>query len=250
MDDSSWIPLVLAFVAFMYASVGHAGASGYAAVFALAAMPVAETRSQALLMNMGVAALAWREFRAAGFFKHAWLLPLAGLSVPFALIGGVVPLSPRGLKLFLGVILLFSAVWLSLGGFRERLEAHREMHGMRTPKVWHLCLTGAMLGLLSGLSGTGGGIFLTPLLLLARWASLKEAGGIAAPFILLNSLAGLLGNVWAKGSLPSVQWTWLVVALVFGWLGARWGSLWASVSVLRIVLACIMFLAAGKFLLG
>jgi len=200
METSALLLLALAGVAFLYASVGHAGASGYIAVLALSGFAAAEIRPLALVLNVLVSSLASWNFAAARHFRREVFLPLALFSVPAALVGGMVPLPTQPLQRLLGLVLLFSAWRLSQPPPSGEVSA-------AVPGPITISLTGGVLGGLAGITGTGGGIFLTPLMILRGWLVPRQAAAVSAAFILVNSLAGLAGLVMARGSaaLPAAQ---------------------------------------------
>lgn len=229
-------------VAFLYASVGHAGASGYIAVMTLAGMAPESIRPAALVLNILVASLATWQFTRAGHFNRGLFWPFALLSVPCAFLGGRLALPAPVFKMAVGAVLLFSAARLLL---RSRDDAKRG-----EPSRGTALLVGALLGLLSGLTGTGGGIFLTPLLLLMGWARTKEAAAVSACFILLNSVAGLLGGLSRSPSLPSGTWLLAAAAVAGGAAGARLGSTRFPHAVIKRLLAGVLVIAGLKLLLA
>ena len=243
--ESSALLLTLAGVAFLYASVGHAGASGYIAVFALSGFAAAEIRPLALLLNVLVSSLATWNFAAAGHFRREVFLPLALFSVPTALVGGMVSLPTQPLQRLLGLVLLFSA-WrlLQLAPTGEVPPA--------VPGPMSISLTGGLLGVLAGITGTGGGIFLTPLMILRGWLVPRQAAAVSAAFILVNSLAGLAGLVMARGSaaLPAagVVGPMALAVMVAGGLGAHCGSRRFPSLWIRRLLAVVLLVASGKLL--
>ncbi len=236
--------LALLLVSALYGSVGHGGASGYLAVMALLAFPPGALRPTALVLNVAVSALATVAFFRAGHFRFALLWPFAVMSIPCAWLGGRLELSPATFNVLLGATLAFVAVRLLMPA---RSGADGEIR--RAPLRASLPL-GGVLGLASGLVGVGGGIFLTPLLILARWADAKKAAAVSAPFIFVNSLAGLAGQGEVVARLPS-GWPWYVVAVLGGGaLGAWWGSERASVARLRPALAVVLAVASLKLVLA
>lgn len=243
------IVLAIAFfsVAVLYSSVGHAGASGYLAMMALLGVAPETMRPTALALNLIVAALATYRFRRAGWTGWNDLLPFVLASVPLAYLGGLTHLPVAGYRALLGGVLIFSAavmLWRARGGgesFRER--------PIRIPR--HASFgSGAFIGLLSGLTGTGGGIFLSPLLLLAGWAGPRGAAGLAAPFIFLNSLAGLVGVQWSQASLPSELPLYSAAVLAGGWIGTMLGLQFLRGRWLLVALSAVLFIAGGKLLLA
>lgn len=228
-------------VALLYASVGHGGASGYIAVMALASLPTMTIKPTALVLNILVSAIALYHFSRAGHFNWRTFWPFAVTSIPCSFIGGMTSLPPHLLKPLLGLVLLFSAWRLLLDKKRDKADA-------RPPRIPAAMLIGAILGLLSGLTGVGGGIFLSPLLLLLGWAGTKETAGISALFILLNSSAGLLGHMASLGNIPSYA-PWLACAAIFGGtVGAHMGSRRLPMTAIRYLLAVVLLIAGIKLI--
>lgn len=237
--------VVLAVVAFLYASVGHAGASGYIAVLALAGMGASEIRPLALILNVLVASLATWQFARAGHGRIALLVWLVAGSIPAAIAGGAMVLPVQFLKRLLAAVLLFSAWRLTL--FQPVPSAE-----LRVPSVFGTSATGAALGWLAGLTGTGGGIFLTPWMILRRWLQPKDAAGVSAAFILVNSLAGLAGLMLREGPSALPAWSQLapmtLAVMAGGWLGAWCGSSRFEPLWIRRILAGVLVLASAKLL--
>lgn len=230
---------------FVYASVGHGGASAYLAAMALAGLAPAEMRPIALALNILVSSLATWKFWRAGHFRWRLFWPFAAVSVPFAYLGGAITLPGTVYKVLVGLVLLYAAwqLWLSA-------RAGDEMRPVREPPIALAIAIGAVLGLLSGLTGVGGGIFLSPLLLMLGWARTKQTSAVAAPFILVNSIAGLAaGLVSGTASLPSMTWILGGVVIVGGWLGAEYGSRRFANPVVRRFLAVVLAVAGGKMVL-
>lgn len=204
--------------AMLYSSVGHAGASSYIAIMALFSVPHAVMRPTALSLNILVAALAsWRYF-SAGYFRWRVLWPFAAGALPFAFLGGTIQLPGAYYRPIVGVVLLISALrFLWPRPVRPAADQH-------DPPIWLGIVLGAMIGLLSGLTGTGGGIFLSPLLLFVGWADMRTTSGVAAMFILGNSIAGLLGNVAVVRLLPPELPLYAVAVLAGGFVGTALGT--------------------------
>ena len=227
-----------AIVAFLYASVGHAGASGYIAVMSLLGLAPETIRPLALVMNILVASLATWQFHRAGYFSWSLFWPFALLSLPAAFLGGSLKLPGEVLKLAIGMVILYSA-WRFFGKTNE-VESPR-------PPSWPLALaSGALLGFLAGLTGTGGGIFLTPLLLLMKWATTKTAAAVSAVFILVNSTSGLLGHISATRNLPDATGWFLGAVLLGGFAGAHLGSHRFSHALIKRLLASVLTVAGLK----
>jgi uncharacterized protein len=230
--------------AFGYASVGHGGASAYLAAMALAGVAPQEMRPIALMLNVLVSSLATWKFYRAGHFRWRLLWPFAVVSIPFAYAGGAITLPGQAYKVLVGGVLLYAAwqLWRSA-------RAGDELRAVREPPLPWAMLIGAAMGMLAGLTGVGGGIFLSPLLLMLGWAGTKQTSAVAAPFILVNSLAGLAAIVVARGAaLPDYAWLLVPAVLVGGWLGAEYGSRRFANPVVRRVLAVVLALAGAKMI--
>lgn len=230
--------------AFIYASVGHGGASAYLAAMALAGVAPAEMRPIALVLNVVVSAIATFKFYRAGHFRWRLFWPFAAVSIPAAYAGGAITLPGHAYKAIVGVVLIYAAwqLWRSARAGEEMGEVHE-------PPPALAMLIGGGLGLLSGLTGVGGGIFLSPLLLILGWARTKQTSAVAAPFILVNSIAGLAGAFMVKStSLPSHIWVLVAAVLVGGWLGAEYGSRRFTNPFIRRMLAVVLAVAGAKMI--
>jgi len=235
--------LAITAVAFLYSSVGHGGATGYLAAAALIGLAPAVARPGALWLNCIVASIAFWRFRSAGHFNARLFLALAVASVPMAWLGSRMHLTGRAYGVVLGVTLAVAGVLLAL---RSKDSAVNEVKPPQPPVALGI---GAVLGLLAGLTGIGGGVFLTPLLIFLRWTPAKTAGGISALFILVNSAAGLLGLGKAALNWEPVA----LIATVLGAVGALAGT-WFGVKrwappAFRRALALVLWIAAAKLLL-
>ncbi len=229
--------------AALYASIGHAGASAYLAVMGLYNFAPSVMKPTALALNILVAAVATFKFYRAGLFSWRLFWPFAIVSVPAAFIGGAMTLPARSYKIVVGVVLLYAAVWM----FRSSLKPFKAV--AHPPPIWAAIIAGLAIGFLSGLTGVGGGIFLSPLLLYMGWAETRATSGVAAPFILVNSIAGLLGHFSSVAQLPPNIPVWGVAVLLGGWIGASYGSKRAPAPVLRQLLSLVLIVAGVKLIL-
>lgn len=235
------IILAIFIVAVLYSSVGHGGASGYLAVMALLAVAPEITRPTALALNIFVATIGTIQFYRAGYFSWRIFLPFAITSIPFAFIGGMITLPTTAYKIVLGIVLVVAAIRLAWN-----LKSDVEI---KLPNIALALIIGAVIGLLSGLVGVGGGIFLTPILLLMHWSETKTAAGVSAMFILVNSISGLAGNYSQVVSLPSNVWIWIAAAVIGGVLGSTLGAKRFDSLTLRRVLALVLVFAGVKLVL-
>ena len=246
MIGAAWLlAAALAVVAFLYASVGHAGASGYIAVLALAGLPAEQIKPLALILNTLVASVGCWNFLRAGHLPWRRIWPVYLLAIPGAFLGGWLNLPSLWFRRLVGAVLLFSA-W-RLG------RAHVDPPTLREPPRLLLLTAGGSLGVLAGLTGTGGGVFLTPLLLLCRWCTTRQAGAVSVLFILFNSIAGLAGLMVARpGALHVIgRFDWLLVLIpvvLAGAIGSRLGSRHWPVAWIRRCLAVVLLLASLKLL--
>jgi len=236
-----WILLLgMGLVAFLYSSVGHAGASGYIAVMALGSIPAAQIKPIALALNITVSILASWNFYRAGHLNRHLLGPLVIGSVPFAFLGGYLKLPAGWFQLLVGLVLWFSAFQLWTGAGKEQ--------EVRSPANSTLAVTGAGLGLLAGLTGTGGGIFLTPWMLWRGWAVTKTAAAVSAVFILCNSAAGFAGHFAAVRDFPRFGLGLLAVVAIAGWAGSRLGSRRYPSVWIRRLLSVVLLIAGAKLI--
>jgi uncharacterized protein len=238
-SDTLILAALFLLAALLYASVGHAGASGYLAAMALIGVAPAAMRPTALVLNLLVASMATVRFSRAGLFSWRLFWPFALGSVPLAYIGGGITLPGHWYRPLVGVILWLAALRLILNFRVGSGETHPP------PRVLAV-LCGAAIGLLAGLTGTGGGIFLSPLLLFMVWAETKQTGGVAAAFILVNSAAGLAGNPGSVANLPSQFPIWAVAVVVGGFIGADLGSRRIGTPMFKRLLGLVLVVAGIK----
>jgi uncharacterized membrane protein YfcA len=239
------ISILVFLVAVLYSSVGHGGASGYLAVLSLFVVAPATMASTALVLNVFVAGIALFAYARAGHLsiKLAW--PFLVLSIPAAFVGGYIQVSDKAYFILLALALLFAA-------FRLAMSAPLQT-GTGTLVTVSLPVSlgvGAGIGLLSGIVGVGGGIFLSPLMIILKWADAKRASAVAALFIVVNSISGLLGR-FAKGNLIIGEFLPLIaVAFLGGLLGSYFGAYRFSGLVLRRLLSVVLIIASIKLVLA
>jgi uncharacterized membrane protein YfcA len=242
MADVGLIACIFA-AAALYSSVGHAGASGYLAAMALFAVAPGSMKPAALTLNILVASITSLRFVRAGAIDWRLFLPLAAASIPMAFVGGTWTLPGRLYKVLVAAALLLAAFRLAhAGGVADREP--------RLPPWWIAVLFGAGIGLLSGLTGVGGGIYLTPVILFAGWAQPKVASGVSAVFILVNSLSGLAGLWRTSPELPSALIYWAAAAVAGGLLGSHLGVSRFGSAGLKRALAAVLVIASLKLALG
>lgn len=241
MIETTAIVIAVFVVALLYSSVGHGGASGYLAVMALFAVSPAVSRPTALILNVFVASIAFIQFYRAKSFDWRIFLPFAAASVPMAYLGGRIQLAEPIYKIVLGVCLIVAAVRLAV-------KLSSEVEPKRPPIVIALII-GAVLGLISGLVGVGGGIFLTPVLLLMNWTDTKTAAGVSALFIVVNSASALAGGARELSQLSGAFFVWIVVAVIGGIIGSTLGSQRFDSLTMRRVLAGVLIVAGTKLFL-
>lgn len=227
-------------VAVLYSSVGHAGASGYIGVMSLFRLTPVFIKPVALILNMVVATIGTWQFYRAGHFSWRLFWPFALLGVPYAYLGGWLNLPSHVFKIIVGIVLLFSG-WRFI--FQPPVD-----EPLGEPARPVALGIGAGLGLLSRLTGTGGGIFFTPLLLFMRWTTAKIAAGVSALFILVNSLAGLLGNFSSTQSIPPLTLPLVGSALAGGIIGSQLGSRHLPHTVIKRCLAAVLLMAGLKLI--
>ena len=239
-EQLPFLTLGILVIAFLYSSVGHAGASGYIAVMSLFARAPAVIKPTALVLNILVASIGTWQFYRAGHFSWRLFWPFAVLAIPMAFVGGYVNLPTHAFKVLVGIVLLFSAL--------RFLWRPSEDVVVREPSRPAAISIGAGMGLLAGLTGTGGGIFLTPLLLFMRWARTKNAAAVSALFILVNSVSGLLGNLSSTKRFPTFAIILAVAAVVGGTAGSYFGSSRFPHTTIKRLLAVVLLIAGTKLI--
>jgi len=245
LDQTLVLAVAFFAAAVLYASVGHAGASAYLAAMALVGIAPATMRPTALALNILVASIVTVRFQLAGQLRWRAVAPFLLGSVPLAFLGGFLTLPPGIYKPLAGVVLLIAAGRLFMTAGRAAAAEEPEPRVPPIPAI----ASGAVIGFLSGLVGTGGGIFLTPLLLFARWSGARAAAGMSSVFILGNSISGLAGNVTAVQGLPGPLPVWLVAVALGGLAGAELGARRLGTADLRRALAAVLVIASVKLIL-
>jgi len=244
---SSLLAALIAVVAFLYASVGFGGASGYLAVMSQFGIAPITMASTALILNIVVASIAFINYTRAGHLVKRLLIPFLVTSVPAAFLGGYCKLTDEAYYLLLYAVLTY--VMLRMLFARPEPQAGTE--DLRPFPLWLALVCGAGIGLLSGMVGIGGGVFLSPLIILARWGTPKQAAATAAGFIVLNSISGLVGRVLGGNFVlgifgVSLLPVGLIGALAGSFLGARhFSGLWT-----RRILGVVLLIAIVNFVVG
>jgi uncharacterized membrane protein YfcA len=233
--------ILLFFVAFLYASVGHGGASGYLALMALFGVAPEVMKPTALMLNLFVSLTSFIQYYRGRHFNWKLFLPFAVASVPAAYIGGMILVDAAVYKKILGLLLIIPIV-------RFLFFANIKVEEIKKSNLYLLLILGAAIGFLSGLIGIGGGIILSPILLLLKWADMKQTAAISALFIFVNSLSGLAGQLSKGIQFNPDMYTYVAVAFVGGLCGAYLGSIKFSQNVLKYALAVVLALAAYKLL--
>lgn len=238
--DYHWLFLaVLPLVAFLYASVGHGGASGYLALMALFSFPESVMRPTGLLLNLFVAAIAFYYFWKKGYFNPKLFFAFAIGSIPLSYLGGLMHIDPYYYKIILALLLVFAILKL-LNVFGKKNEEIKSIKWI--PAI----IVGAIIGFLSGLIGIGGGIILSPLILILKWGNIKEAAAVSALFIWVNSAAGMAGQIHEGVVFSSNTWIYVGLAVLGGLIGGYLGSYKLDNKALRNMLAFVLILACVK----
>ncbi|MEQ1514641.1 MAG: sulfite exporter TauE/SafE family protein [Lysobacteraceae bacterium] len=245
--DTVLLAALFLLVATLYSSVGHAGASGYLAAMALVGLAPEQMRPTALTLNLLVGGIGLLRFWRGGFVRWRNILPFVLASAPAAYFAAQIKLPKESYSMLLAGVLLVAAV----GVFRSAASAEAEdieASGRQVPWILGL-IVGGIIGTLSGLTGTGGAIFLTPLLLFAHWMPTREASGTSVAFVWINSLTALAGLLQSEQTLPAMLPLWLGAVAVGALIGTQLGLKWLPVRSLRYALGVVLLIAAGKLLI-
>lgn len=240
-SDLTLLIALVAGIAVLYSCVGHGGASGYIAVMMFFGLMPAVIKPTALTLNILVSSIAAFQFYKAGFFRWSLFWPFACTSIPFAYIGGHLTLPVEVYRIAIGITLLFSAM-------RLLIRAPLQKNEIRHPSTGVSLSVGAILGLISGLIGVGGGIFLSPLLILMGWAGIKETAAVAAVFVLVNSVSGLLGHLNAAQDVPPVALVIACAAVCGGITGSHFGSRRLPLLAIQRALSVVLAIAGYKMI--
>lgn len=241
--DYIWIfLLILPVVAFMYAAVGHGGASGYLALMALFSFAPDTMKPTALLLNLFVAAISFIHYAKSGYFNKKLFLSFAIASIPLAFVGGLIEVDASIYKKVLAVLLIF-AILKMLNVFGKESDTIKDV------KVWQGLSIGGIIGFFSGLIGIGGGIILSPVILLMKWGKMKEAAAVSALFIWVNSAAAMGGQLSSGVKIDTQAFLLVGIAVIGGFLGGYFGSKKFNNQGLRYMLAVVLFIACIKLFL-
>ncbi len=231
--------LILPIISFLYASVGHGGASGYLALMALFSFAPETMKPTALLLNLFVAGISFYYYYKEGHFNKNLFISFAITSIPFAFLGGTIDIDASIYKKVLAVLLVFAILkMLNLFG--------KESDALKKVKLWQGLLVGGIIGFFSGLIGIGGGIILTPVILLLHWGRMKEAAAVSALFIWVNSASGLFGQLSTGISLGKESLLLIAIALLGGFFGGYMGSKKLNNHRLRYILVLVLIIACVK----
>ena len=231
--------LLLPIVSFLYASVGHGGASGYLALMALFSFAPEVMKPTALILNLFVAGISFFYYYRAGHFNKNLFIPFAISSIPLAFLGGTIEIDASIYKKILASLLVF-AILKMLNVFGKEKEDVKKV------KLWQGLIVGGIIGFFSGLIGIGGGIILTPIILLLHWGNMKEAAAVSALFIWVNSASGLVGQLTTGVHFEIGTFVLVAVALIGGVLGGYYGSKKINNQKLRYILAFVLAIACFK----
>lgn len=239
--DYQFLSLLL-IVAFLYSSVGHGGASGYLALMALFSFSPAIMKSSALILNIFVSGVSFFQFYKGGYFKLKLFYPFVLTSIPLAFLGASITVDPLIYKRILGVLLLFPVLRL-LGIFGKTSEGNKPVN------MGLAIFIGGVIGFFSGMIGIGGGIILSPIIVLLHWGDVKQTAAVSALFIFVNSVSGLLGLMYSGFEFNPQIYNWIIIAFVGGLLGAFAGrSKFTHVGLTRM-LAVVLFIASLKLMM-
>lgn len=231
--------LILPIVAFFYAAVGHGGASGYLALMALFSFAPEQMKPTALLLNLFVAAISFFHYWRAGYFNWKLFLVFSVSSIPLSYFGGTMNIDPKIYKIILGILLIF-AILKMLNVFGKEALIVKKVN------LPFALIIGGAIGFFSGLIGIGGGIILSPVILLLNWGKVKDAAAVSALFIWVNSAAGMAGQLEKGIELSNESWVFVSIAVIGGFFGGYLGSVKMNNTAVRYLLAFVLLLASIK----
>ncbi|NNK82702.1 MAG: sulfite exporter TauE/SafE family protein [Flavobacteriaceae bacterium] len=232
---------ILPIVAYLYSSVGHGGASGYLALMALFSFAPEVMKPTSLLLNIFVSGIAFYHYYKAGHFNKKLFLYFSLASIPLAFLGGLIEVDATIYKKILGILLIFAII--------KMLDAFgKETNTIKPMKIWQGLIVGSIIGFFSGLIGIGGGIILTPIILLLHWGKMKEAAAVSALFIWVNSAAALVGQVSSGVVITKATFLLAAIAFVGGFIGSYYGSKKYNNKSLRYLLAIVLIIASIKLI--
>lgn len=231
-------------IATLYSSVGHAGASGYLAVMALMVFPSQEIKATSLILNILVASIASYRYLKEGYFDKKVFMYFAIFSIPLAFVGGYFKIDDKLFKVLAGVFLILSSLMIASKTFQKTTQ----VYDIQPVASWKAGIIGSIIGFISGLIGVGGGIFLSPILMLGKWASPKNVSGISALFILVNSVIALLGYISNIKHVPTNIQYWIVAVILGGLLGSYLGTKKVKIAGIYVLLAIVLFSAGVKMI--
>lgn len=244
--DAAWIPLSFAVVAFIYSAAGLGGGSAYLAILALAGLSFDALPQVSLSCNLLVSGLAFFWYARSRYWRWKLALPFVVTSIPFSFVGGQLEVSETVFRILLSASLLLVALF-----FLARKKPFVVTRKLSAVQLWNWApLCGAALGLLAGIVGIGGGIFLIPLLLISGLATPKEAASTGSFFILVNSVAGLAGRSFVQPFPFDTIWPLWLAVLIGGWLGGRSGAVRFSPVTVQRVFSAILVWASLKIVTG
>ncbi|MEZ4795680.1 MAG: sulfite exporter TauE/SafE family protein [Flavobacteriaceae bacterium] len=236
-----WFLILLPIIAFLYASVGHGGASGYLALMSLFSFSTEIMKPTALLLNLFVSGIAFYHYYKEGYFNKKLFFSFAMSSIPFAFFGGLIEVDASIYKRILAILLIVAILKMLNVFGKESSTIHKV-------KLWQGILVGAVIGFFSGLIGIGGGIILTPLILVLHWGNMKEAAAVSALFIWVNSASGLIGQMTSGISITYDSFVLVGIALIGGFFGSYFGSKSFNNTKLRYILAMVLIIASVKLI--
>jgi len=242
---SEYITAGLIFIgAVLYSSVGHGGASSYIAIMSLMGTPIASIKPIGLILNIIVSSIASYRFIKNKLFNLKIFIPVVLGSVPAAFVGGYIQLPSETYRLLVGIILLFAGFQFLCNIFK-----YFKMKSNQPVNFLFGLFAGAIIGFLSGLSGTGGGIFLSPLIVFLGWTSVKGASGTAAAFILFNSISGLLGNITSVSLIPNTIFLYVFAVIGGVLIGTQLGIRILNEHRMQKILGVVLIVAGFKFII-